>query len=70
MALGSIRGPASVAAALYDETAESLAAARERALETRRLAPEPPSAGARAARPSATAAPSPSGTAGAPARED
>ena len=38
VALGSIRGPASVAATLYEETADSLAA-RERAIETRRLDP-------------------------------
>jgi ribosome-associated heat shock protein Hsp15 len=38
IALSSTRGPAGVAAALYEETAESLAA-RERALEVRRLDP-------------------------------
>jgi ribosome-associated heat shock protein Hsp15 len=38
MALSSSRGPASAAAALYQETAESLVA-RERALEARRLDP-------------------------------
>jgi len=40
LALSSIRGPAPVAQALYEETPESLAA-RERAAEARRLAPEP-----------------------------
>ena len=38
VALGSIRGPASVAAAMYEETAESLAA-HAAALEARRLDP-------------------------------
>jgi ribosome-associated heat shock protein Hsp15 len=38
VALGSIRGPASAAAAMYEETADSLAA-HARALETRRLEP-------------------------------
>jgi ribosome-associated heat shock protein Hsp15 len=40
LGLSSIRGPAPVAQALYEETAASLAA-RERAAEQRRLAPEP-----------------------------
>ena len=39
-ALSAQRGPAPVAQALYEETAASLAA-RERAVEARRLAPEP-----------------------------
>jgi ribosome-associated heat shock protein Hsp15 len=39
-ALSSQRGPAPVAQALYEETAESVAA-RQRAAELRRLAPEP-----------------------------
>lgn len=39
-ALSRVRGPASVAAGLYAETAESVAA-RERLAEQRRLAPEP-----------------------------
>lgn len=38
--LSIVRGPAPVAQALYEETAESRAA-RERAAEERRLAPEP-----------------------------
>ena len=38
--LGSVRGPAPVARRLYEETPESVAA-RERAAEMRRLAPEP-----------------------------
>lgn len=37
---GAVRGPASVARTLYEETPESIAA-RERAAELRRLAPEP-----------------------------
>ncbi|WP_423600989.1 RNA-binding S4 domain-containing protein [Roseateles sp. MS654] len=40
--LSSVRGPAPVAQTLYEETADSLAA-RERAAEARRLAPEPAS---------------------------
>ncbi len=40
LALSSVRGPAPVAQALYQETAESIAA-RERAAAARRLAPEP-----------------------------
>lgn len=40
LALSAIRGPASQAQLLYEETAESIAA-RERAAEQRRLAPEP-----------------------------
>jgi len=39
-ALSAVRGPAPAARLLYEETAES-AAARERAAEMRRLAPEP-----------------------------
>ena len=39
-ALSAQRGPAPVAQALYQETAESLAE-RQRAAESRRLAPEP-----------------------------
>lgn len=39
-ALSRVRGPASVAAGLYEETEESLAR-RERLAEQRRLAPEP-----------------------------
>ncbi|MGB3289546.1 MAG: S4 domain-containing protein [Burkholderiaceae bacterium] len=39
-ALSSVRGPASVAVGLYEETPES-AAARQQAAELRRLAPEP-----------------------------
>lgn len=39
-ALSGARGPAPVAQLLYEETAESIAA-RERAAELRRLAPEP-----------------------------
>lgn len=39
-ALSAVRGPAPVARLLYEETAESIAA-RERAAEMRRLAPEP-----------------------------
>jgi ribosome-associated heat shock protein Hsp15 len=39
-ALSSVRGPAPVARLLYEETPESVAA-RERAAEMRRLAPEP-----------------------------
>lgn len=39
-ALSAVRGPAPVARQLYEETPESLAA-RERAAEMRRLAPEP-----------------------------
>jgi ribosome-associated heat shock protein Hsp15 len=42
-ALSAIRGPAPVAQALYEETAESLAA-RARAAQARRLAPEPAAA--------------------------
>jgi ribosome-associated heat shock protein Hsp15 len=38
--LSAVRGPAPVAQALYEETPESVAA-RERATEQRRLAPEP-----------------------------
>ena len=40
MAISGVRGPAPVARQLYEETPES-AAARERAAEMRRLAPEP-----------------------------
>lgn len=40
VALSRIRGPAPVAQALYEETAESIAA-RQRAAEARRLAAEP-----------------------------
>ena len=40
VALSAVRGPAPVARQLYEETPESLAA-RERAAELRRLAPEP-----------------------------
>lgn len=40
LALSSVRGPAPVAQALYEETAESLQA-RQHAVEQRRLAPEP-----------------------------
>ncbi|NYT85373.1 RNA-binding S4 domain-containing protein [Pusillimonas harenae] len=40
LAISNVRGPASVAHLLYEETPESLAA-REHAMETRRLAPEP-----------------------------
>ena len=84
--LSPLRGPAPVAQALYEETAESVAA-REAAAGPRpspppprrgrrRAPPPPPSAGwgwsrpmrcSRAARPSATAASWPTGTAGAPA---
>ncbi|OWT55202.1 RNA-binding S4 domain-containing protein [Candidimonas nitroreducens] len=39
-ALSAVRGPAAVARGLYEETPESVAA-RERAAELRRLAPEP-----------------------------
>lgn len=39
-AVSSVRGPATVARLLYEETPESIAA-RERAAEMRRLAPEP-----------------------------
>ena len=39
-ALATVRGPAPVAQALYEETADSLAE-RQRAAEARRLAPEP-----------------------------
>jgi ribosome-associated heat shock protein Hsp15 len=39
-ALSSVRGPAPVAQALYEETADSIAA-RLRAAEARKLAPEP-----------------------------
>ena len=39
-ALSQVRGPAPVAQQLYEETADSLAA-REKAAEQRRLAPEP-----------------------------
>lgn len=42
-ALSGARGPAPVAQLLYEETAESIAA-RERAAEQRRLAPEPAAA--------------------------
>jgi ribosome-associated heat shock protein Hsp15 len=38
--LSTLRGPAAVAQTLYEETAESIAA-REEALQARRLAPEP-----------------------------
>jgi ribosome-associated heat shock protein Hsp15 len=38
--LSALRGPAAVAQTLYEETPESLAA-RERAAQARRLAPEP-----------------------------
>jgi ribosome-associated heat shock protein Hsp15 len=41
--LSSVRGPASVAQTLYQETPESMAA-RERAQEARRLSPEPAAA--------------------------
>ncbi|OWQ93257.1 RNA-binding protein [Roseateles aquatilis] len=40
--LSNVRGPAPEAQALYEETADSIAA-RERAAEARRLAPEPAS---------------------------
>ena len=40
VALSAVRGPAPVARQLYEETAESVAA-REHAMEMRRLAPEP-----------------------------
>ena len=40
LALSAIRGPAPVAQTLYEETAQSLAA-RAKAAEARRLAPEP-----------------------------
>lgn len=40
LGLSTMRGPATVARQLYEETAESIAA-RERAAEMRRLAPEP-----------------------------
>ncbi|MDH1300281.1 MULTISPECIES: RNA-binding S4 domain-containing protein [Achromobacter] len=40
MAISGVRGPAPVARQLYEETPESVAA-RERAAEMRRLAPEP-----------------------------
>lgn len=40
LALSTIRGPATVAQSLYEETPDSVAA-RERAAEARRLAPEP-----------------------------
>jgi len=40
LALSTVRGPAAVAQALYRETPESVAA-RQRAAEARRLAPEP-----------------------------
>lgn len=40
VALSAVRGPASVARQLYEETPESVAA-RERTAEMRRLAPEP-----------------------------
>jgi ribosome-associated heat shock protein Hsp15 len=40
LALSAIRGPAPVAQTLYEETPESIAA-REKAAEQRRLAPEP-----------------------------
>lgn len=43
LGLSSTRGPAPVAQTLYRETAESMAA-RERATEQRRLAPEPATA--------------------------
>ncbi len=42
VAISSIRGPAPVAQTLYEETPDSIAA-RERAAEARRLAPEPAS---------------------------
>ncbi len=42
LALSHVRGPASVAQLLYEETAESVAA-RELAAQQRRLAPEPSS---------------------------
>ncbi|MGB6103340.1 MAG: RNA-binding S4 domain-containing protein [Pusillimonas sp.] len=40
LAVSNVRGPAPAARLLYDETPESIAA-RERAAEVRRLAPEP-----------------------------
>lgn len=40
LALSAVRGPATVARQLYEETAES-SAARQQAVEMRRLAPEP-----------------------------
>ncbi|MDQ8035757.1 RNA-binding protein [Bordetella genomosp. 1] len=40
VAISAVRGPAPVARLLYEETSESVAA-RERAAEQRRLAPEP-----------------------------
>jgi ribosome-associated heat shock protein Hsp15 len=40
LALSAVRGPAAIAQTLYEETAESVAA-RRRAAELRRLAPEP-----------------------------
>lgn len=43
LALSHVRGPAPAAQALYQETPESIAA-RERAAEARRLAPEPAAA--------------------------
>ena len=60
VAVSGVRGPAPVARQLYEETPESVAA-RERAAEMRRLAPEPalgieagqPTAGPPADRPDA-----------------
>jgi ribosome-associated heat shock protein Hsp15 len=66
LGLSAVRGPAPVAQALYEETAESIAA-REAAAAQRRLGVEPADACSRAARPSATGASWPTGTAGAPA---
>ena len=67
--LSSVRGPAPVAQTLYEETPHSLAA-RERAAEARRLAPNRPTPSSRVARRSRTAAASRTGTAGPPAWTD
>jgi ribosome-associated heat shock protein Hsp15 len=68
LGLSAVRGPAPVAQALYEETAESLAA-RE-AAEQRRLGVSRRRPSSRAGRPSATAASWPTGSAGAPALDD
>jgi ribosome-associated heat shock protein Hsp15 len=64
--LSQVRGPAPVAQALYEETAESIAA-RLQAAEQRRLGAEPRWPSSRAGPPSATGASWPTGSAGAPA---
>ena len=69
--LSRLRGPATTAQALYEET-EASVERRLKAAAERKLNPEPALASTRVARPSATGASSPTGTAGArrPIRSD